>query len=356
MADDYSRAKTIVAQWLDKIGTDATDRSSILAGLDAVRAELPRRDDWRDVRAVLLGGTRNVTATVDFDSVSAHSLPDGVVVATIAPGWGTGWHQTLRNEAAYDVLSWLLHYAEQYVHRSQMLKIILPLALEGQVVTHPFGPIQGTTRYGPIFPFPGSAAALADALAHARSWSRLEDFDQNPDNPVIVGFSGDWATCNTLDPYIHQAAFQLLRGMKLSADSYTAEALLAYDCVMEVSKSFLMSRRLINGTATRAECTDALGMDLEWQHLAAWTSFLRNHFSAHAGSWRWWDLEEVIGDDLETVRELAVTALLEIARLEVSARQIEPTPALWSEWFWSHFELLWKSVWFDALTTFKGVE
>jgi len=46
-------------------------------------------------------------------------------------------------------------------------------------------------------------------------------------------------------------------------------------------------------------------------------AFIRNHFSAHAGGWRWWDFQELFGESLAAAATLAAEVLQRLAILSV---------------------------------------
>lgn len=75
--------------------------------------------------------------------------------------------------------------------------------------------------------------------------------------------------------------------------------------------------------------------------------FVRKHFGAHAGGWRWWDAGDEFDDEfLEKASMLVWRMLRRAADLEPTIRIIDPDPPRWSDWLLEHFELIWNVVWF----------
>lgn len=350
MDDSYAKAKTILARWLDRIESEASERLTILHGLDVVRMTLAERDGWFDVRAIELSSTEGVFASLRSRRMHVENLGGRLVVATACPGWGRGWSSLLPDEHAYDVLTWLLHYAAQYVHRSLVLKVILPIAEEAGVVSHPFGLRSiNYAAYGPETVQP-AWRLLAKAMELAAAWYPKETASDS-EARCRVDLAGPWLNYNTVDPYVHQAAFHWLRGVQLDCGGFAAEAVGAFDRVFEVTHSFLVSTGVLQKQASRSQCAQALRLPPDVQEIAERTHFLRNHFAAHAGGWRWWDFDEMFADDLPDAKRAALDALHSLGRIEPAHRSIEPSPSSWSTWFWEHFEVLWKAVWYEALAT-----
>jgi hypothetical protein len=159
-----------------------------------------------------------------------------------------------------------------------------------------------------------------------------------------------------LDPHIHRGAFHMLRGLDLLNVGFSMEAAGAFDCVLEVATQFLQSRHLIpsHPHQGRVAVASFLGVSDEMRETAETLAFMRNHFAAHSGGWRWWDFDELFETSLTDAAKLAGEVLRRMADLEPSHRLVEPMPEHWSEWFWVNFEVLWRAVWFDALTELRA--
>lgn len=145
----YTRAKTILARWLDRTDAVPTHRSRVLAGFDRLHAELPNRDPWFETNTVALDRTEGLLAEAVRPRLRVGTWPGGLFVATITPGWEVGWRSVFPDDEVYDVLSWFMHYVRQYVHRSLVVGALMALRDERQVLLHPFGSAQHTKRWGP---------------------------------------------------------------------------------------------------------------------------------------------------------------------------------------------------------------
>jgi hypothetical protein len=309
----------------------------------------------------MLGGTEGLRAEAARSHLRVETWRGGLHVTTITPGWGVGWRAVFSDDDVYDVLSWLMHYVQQYVHRSLVVGALMALRDERGVVLHPFGLAHNIMRWGPAIPAIPYDEALSIASTEAASWQRglpvpeqqagLSDGPAAPSDGTSTVLCSAWLDRNALDPHIHQGAFHMLRGLKLVDASFGMEAAGAFNCVLEVATQFLQCRRLVSSQQGRVAAASFLGVSDEMKEVAETLAFMRNHFAAHAGGWRWWDFHELFGESLTDAATLAGEVLRRMADLEPSHRLVEPTPQRWSEWFWVNFEILWRAVWFEALTT-----
>jgi hypothetical protein len=210
-----------------------------------------------------------------------------------------------------------------------------------QVALHPFGHSSLGQNYGPFLPPVSPRTALQIAQADATSEWGLFDGD----SPKIRSV---WMRRNTLDPLIHQAVFHFLRGQRLLGSAFDLEAIVAFDCVFQTVGTLLS--RGGTPTRTRAEICKALGFSSSSGRLAEHAYFLRNHFGAHPGGWRWWDYGELLeDDDALGIARLAGRSLARAADREPALRIVDPAPASWADWFVQNFNLLWDVVWFDRM-------
>jgi hypothetical protein len=268
----------------------------------------------------------------------------GLTVSTVVPGWNFGWGRILPNEEVYQILSWFLHYARQYIHRSHVAAVLMVVWEQFNVVLHPFGSEGIYERYGPIWPMTSNETALQTAKQSAiNAWGAHSAGDGTE-------FSSPWLMRNTLDPYIHQAVFHYLRAQKLLTADFATEAVVAFDCAIQSIGSFLRIRHHLPGDISRREICERFNLSHEYVALANHAYFLRNNFGAHAGGWRWWDQHELFEDDtLSEIANLASAILSNAADQEPKMRAIDPSPSQWPTWLFENFDMLWDTVWFDKI-------
>jgi hypothetical protein len=168
------------------------------------------------------------------------------------PGWNFGWSSVLTDPISYDVLSWLGHYARQYVHRSNVAKVLMAAWERHNLVLHPFGSGLQIQRYSEASnPSTQQMLAIADRNM-TEQWGR----------PLSKGtlYQSKWSTRNTLDPGIHQGIFHFLRGQSLAAAGFELEAVAAFDCVLHSLQYMDWSWAPGNPRRDRADLCRALGM------------------------------------------------------------------------------------------------
>ncbi|AGW12981.1 hypothetical protein, partial [Megalodesulfovibrio gigas] len=325
---------------LDTSGPDAQLRAKVLRGIDAIAKELPKRHDWREVMTVGLDGGGDLSFLVQAPNFRAFPAGNYFGVSSIVPAWGYGWRSLFRDEKIYDILSWFLHYARQYIHRSNVARVLMIAWEEHSKILHPFGSRTVSLRYGPQRPMTSAQNALDVSMNALRPSSTIDhDFIFNS----IPLSNSAWINRNMLDPYVHQAAFHCLRGHNLRHHSFDVEAVVAFDCAIQSVARLLRN----GGKISRRQLCKALGLPSEAGSLAEYMYFLRNEFGAHAGGWRWWDAGEMVGENIEDIANLADEILAKAADAEVHMRAVEPDPVDWAGWFFQHFKMLWDTVWFE---------
>ncbi len=338
-----SRAKTRILRWFDSTSQSPRDRSTMSHSIDRMLDELPNRDNWFEVMTVALGETKNLGFAIGSRTWRAIPCSEALVVSTVVPGWSFGWGTVLPDQVAYDTLTWFLHYARQYIHRSQVAKVLMIAWQRHGHVLHPFaGPGGGSRRYGPMSPAPSLITMLDTATDEARArWGAAAELKPT---------RSAWTNANTLDPQIHQAIFHFLRGQALLASKFEMEAVVAFDCVIAALKGLLMRGKVATSATGRADVCRLLGLNQRDAETVDGGYFHRNNFGAHAGGWRWWDHAELTEDLAPAMADVALRALRQTSRLEPSMRAIDPDPNKSPcNWLVGHFDLLWDSVWFDKL-------
>jgi hypothetical protein len=339
------RAKTLVARWFDLAKQPTNLRPKVLRGVDAIARELPQRANWFEVMTVGLDDSASLPIRINAQQYQAVPCRECLAVSTIVPGWGFGWSDIFKDNDVYEILSWFLHYARQYIHRSYVANLLMIVWEKYGKVLHPFGSNAIQQRYGPVIPMISTEHALdAARLSALKAWG--SDNHSYNGAPIIDA----WIGRNMLDPFLHQAVFHFLRAQNLQSKEFAMEAVVAFDCMVQSITAFLQARCHLATDPTRGEACERLGLPPESAELAEYTYFLRNNFGAHAGGWRWWDQYEFLDDDdLSEICLLAKAVLSAAADFEPQVRSVEPSPSRWDTWLFENFEMLWDSVWFQKL-------
>jgi hypothetical protein len=307
--------------------------------VDLVFNELPARDAWAEVMTVGLADTRGFGLGIGGLTWRAFPCRDMLAVATIVPGWARGWRRVITDDLSYDHLTWFLHYARQYMHRSHVAKVLMAAWDRDDRVLHPFGPMGMSQLYGPYLPIGTPRSMLEAAVRAAR--------EQLGEPAADVRSRSVWATANTLDPDLHQAIFHFLRGQSLMQGEFELEAVVALDCSLQAITTLLVKARVATNRTSRAELCGLLGLGRSAAQAASEGNDLRNSIGAHAGGWRWWDSGEVTEELIPVLSRTVRRAIGKAAAMEPSIRQVDPSPASWSDWLLIHFDMLWEAVWFD---------
>lgn len=334
-----SHAKSRIMAWVDRLAPSAKDRAAMSRSVDLVLDELPARDKWAEVMTVGLAGTEELAMGIRGPTWRAFPCRNMVAVSTIVPGWAKGWRGIIADDISYDQLTWFLHYARQYVHRSHVAKVLMAAWDRDGLVLHPFGPTGTSQLYGPHLPL-GTPKSMLDAAARLMR-------EQLGEPVADMRTRSVWATANTLDPDLHQAIFHFLRGQSLTKGDFELEAAVALDCALQAIKTLLVKGGVATNRTSRQELCMLLGLG----HAAAQAAFeandLRNSVGAHAGGWRWWDSGEVTEELIPILTRTVRRAIGKAVAMEPQIRQIDPTPESWSNWLLIHFDILWDTVWFD---------
>lgn len=337
---ERAKAKTLIMRWFDGGQPSAALRRRFSQDVDRFFDEIANRKDWSECLSTLVDDSEPSTIRVTSRTWQAIPTKRGTAVVSVVPGWGFGWRQVLKDEVSDDVLSWLGHYARQYIHRSNIAKILMIAWEQHRTILHPFGSESHHWRYGPFAPRPSDRETLAIARKQATArWGDVGD--------VAGSNRSRWTARNTLDPAIHQAIFHFLRGQSLARAEFELEAIAAFDCVLQSVQAMDWSWADGDPRRSRAELCRALGFGRAAADLAEHMYFLRNQFAAHAGGWRWWDYVEYFeGDLLESASRLASRVLRKAADIEPLHRRVDPAPPDWGEWLVHNFPIVWEAVWF----------
>lgn len=334
-----SRAKTDILHWFDQSSPTIKERGAMSRSIDGVLAKLPERDTWAEVLTVSLCNTEGLRLDIEGPTWCTFPHGDKLAVATIVPLWAKGWETLPSNAVYYDILVSFLHYVRQYIHRSQVAKVLMAAWDLDQRILHPFGSMISSQFYGLRIPVISPEDMLNKAMSGLEGggpWEATSDM-----RPQCR-----WASVNTLDPNLHQAIFHFLRGQNLMQSSFELEAVVAFDCALQALTSLLKAGRAIGGDSHEQLCV-ALGLDQDEARAVTDGYVLRNSIGAHAGGWRWWDASEETEDLMPALSNTVRRAIDLAAAREPFIRQVNPTPDLWSDWLLINFNMLWSTVWIN---------
>lgn len=333
-----THAKSRILAWADKCKIPNDCRRALSASVDAMLVELATRDEWASVKTIQLAGTEGLSINLRASRWRVFPCANFLSMATVGPGWSNAWRQILRDDLAYDQLTWFLHYAEQYVHRGLVAKVLMAAWDRDRRILHPFASAGMQRTYYPDRAKPAKKAILDAAEADAtRAWG--DAMRSTPATSV-------WVEANLLDPCLHQAVFHFIRGESLLRNDFELEAIVAFDCAMQAIKALLCRGGMLTNKSSRSDLCDALDLGAKGL-IASDAYFLRNKIGAHAGGWRWWDSGEITENLAPEESKLVRRALSKATRLEPAIRMVDPNPASWSNWFLTNFDTLWDAVWFD---------
>ncbi len=336
-----ARAKSVILKWFDETGQPPKMRGKLASGVDRFVDEIANRDSWLECMTILLGDHSAPHFHASGWGWRVAACQKGLAVSTVVPGWGFGWRTAFRDEYVYDVLSWLGHYARQYIHRSYVAKVLMIAWERDRVVLHPFGSEVHSRRYRavtpPVLPRKALSAGIEDSVSR---WGGVE---------AVPRSRSRWTLRNTFDPVVHQAVFHFLRGRSLLSSGFGLEALVAFDCVLQSLQTIGWTNVVGDPRRSRSDLIATLDLHQDDARLADDVYFLRNEFAAHAGGWRWWDTGEYVDDEfMGRASDMALRVLNHAADAEPAARRINPEPDNWSDWLMDSFPLVFSAIWFRA--------
>jgi hypothetical protein len=312
-----------------------------MRGVDQFFDEIADRATRVECRTVLIGEIDAPRFSASTPRARVTSCREGLAVSVAVPDWAKGLNKVISHAYPADVLGWVGHYARQYIHRSDVAKILMIAWARERTCLHMFGSRSLSRFYGNGFVPARSIRGILDAaVADVRGeWG---DWDGSAPNS-----RSRWLRRNTFDPGIHQGIFHFLRGQELLAAGFETEALIAFDCVIHALQSMPWRERGSKASASRDDLFAALGLDGSSVAIAKRINFVRNHFGAHAGGWRWWDAGDEYDDKfLNHAAALIERMLGHAADLEPQIRVIDPAPLSWADWLLENFPRLWSLIWF----------
>lgn len=334
------KAKTTILKWYDKGQPTRTERVRFARSIDLFFDTISEREHRKEILSTLLADDGKVHFAIAGKTWRADPTASGLVVTSIVPGWGFGWRDVFNDEMSEDTFSWLGHYCRQYIHRSNICKVLMASWERDGIVLNPFGLGGSVQRYGGS----GDLGSLAEIWAETMP-KVFQNWGPCLDQPAF--YRSRWVKRNTLDPSIHQGVSHFLRAQSLLKADFEIEALVAMDCVTQSIQNMDWSWASGDPKRERRDLCKALGFGVASQDISEEVYFLRNQFGAHAGGSRWWDANELLESDIcEKASRLSGRILRKTAELELQHRKIDPEPENWSVWLEDNFDAIWTAVWF----------
>jgi hypothetical protein len=333
-----AHAKARMLRYYDRAAAPASVRKGMAAAINSMFAELPQRDNAREAMTVTLDDTTGLDYLVGGRSWQAYPCKDALAVTTIVPGWTRGWRHLISDDIGYDEITWFLHFARQYIHRSHVAKLLMICWDRDSRILHPFGSQFMSRHHWKCRQRP-ERSLIEESKADAQlQWG-------SPDRELPI--RSVWATANTLDANLHQSIFHFIRGQSLLRKEFELEAVVALDSALQALKTLLVKGGIADSGTTRPELCTLLGLGLDAGEIARQGNFLRNNVGAHAGGWRWWDYGELTEELVPALSSVVRRAIAKAAKQEPGIRTVEPEPENWSTWLLQNFDMLWDTVWFE---------
>ena len=164
MTGARARAKSLILAWFDKGQPNRVQRQRFARDVDRFFDSIAMRPHWHECLSTLLDDKGLANFTMGGRDWCAYPSNAGLVVSSIVPAWSFGWGSILQDEVSYDVLSWLGHCARQYIHRSNIAKVLMAAWEREGLVLHPFGEDLLIQRYSSL----ESPKTHRDIFAHAK--------------------------------------------------------------------------------------------------------------------------------------------------------------------------------------------
>lgn len=348
-------------QWVDSFVGYPLSSKRKLPGLlrYAAYEELPRRDEKRMVVCRSLQNTDGLRMSIsDLTFDLFQSKTDGLFMSVVTPQWTRGWSRTITDDPNGQMLTSFLHFSRQYVLRGVITAVMAAIAMTyrrwsdfrwgGPRESQTIGRWPGFRRVG----FSESHTILVEDVGEEMGNFRRE-FGREipiPHNTKSRRFRTLVHLINGLDPFIQRAVYYYIKALQLDEHGFSEEAVVALDNVIEVGAQFTQSRfSLVNSSAARNTFFQKVGLSCQERTVVILLSNLRNQFGAHPSATKWWDFDEIFGDDIEHMFRVCDRALVGMCRLEQQNRIVEPVPSTWSGWFNRNVSILWDATWFHRV-------
>jgi len=142
-----NKAKTTILKWYDKRRSTQAERVHFSRNIDLFFETIAEREHWNESRSTLLGDGATPRFAISGRAWRADPTARGLAVTSLVPGWGFGWKDVFKEEISEHFFSWLGHYCIQYIHRSNICKVLMAAWEKDGIILHPFGVGSIARRY-----------------------------------------------------------------------------------------------------------------------------------------------------------------------------------------------------------------
>ncbi|MDZ7693641.1 MAG: hypothetical protein U5K69_21400 [Balneolaceae bacterium] len=300
--------------------------------------ELESRDVLENIVLRPLSNSDSVKVSHFADDSMIYPNEDNeLIVGAITPNWKHGWHFV--DDDVRDLLQFFLHFSEQYIARSRALNVTGAIALVYKIACD--------------FRFKGLYSDLTerfsfDELRNSRYKPiEIESFELQEE------FYNWLSILNCLDPLIHRIIYQFWKGTKLYSNNDIEDSVTSFTSCISVISEYCQNR--LNQTEeSRLEKIEALNIKTDSIDYLEDLELLRNRFSAHPSHTKWWDFNELFGEQLHTIIAVIKDIIQKLCEHESKNRSIKNNPEKWSSWLGNNSMLVFDSVWFHNLPPLKG--
>ncbi|MEP2446614.1 MAG: hypothetical protein ABJI69_05265 [Balneola sp.] len=271
------------------------------------------------------------------DSIIYPNKENELIVGSITPSWKHGWRFV--DDDLRDLLQFFLHFSEQYVARSRALNVTGAIALIYQTSCD--------------FRFKGFYSDITerfsfDELRDPRYQQlKIESFELQDDFYKWISI------LNCLDPLIHRIIYQFWKGTKLYSNNDIEDSVTSFTSCISVVSEYCQNR-LKQTAGDRLEKIKALNIKSDSINYLEDLEILRNRFSAHPSHTKWWDFNELFGEQLHQIVVVIKEIIEVVCEHESNNKLIERNPEKWSSWLENNSMLVFDSVWFHKLPPLKG--
>lgn len=304
--------------------------------------ELPRRDEQRLVVCRDLQNTEGLRiAMSDLTFDLFQSKRDGLFMSVVTPQWTRGWSPIIKDDPNRQMLTSFLHFSRQYVLRGVTTSVMAAVAMT-------YRRWSDFRRGG----FSESGSIPVEDVGEWIGYFRRECGREIPflHNTKSRRFRALVHLINGLDPFIQRAIYHYVKALVLYEHGFSEEVVVALDNVIELGAQFTQSRfKLVNSSTARSTFLQKVGLSSQERTVVSVLPNLRNEFGAHPSVTKWWDFDEIFGDDIDQMFRVCDRALVGMCRLEQQNRIVEPVPSTWSGWFNRNVSTLWNATWFHRL-------
>jgi len=301
--------------------------------------ELPKRKLASTYNIRPLKNCENLVLFFDLDRTSAFEHDNQLWVMSRSPDWSRGLRKSFPDDSTYYYISWFFHFAQQYASRASFVEVIGSIALTYEIPTHFYSDISQSY-------FTRNRIHSVSEIRSKYSLDRKHKMDSRRQKM----FSRLCDQINGLDPYVHRALFNYVRGLDLRQSGFDEEAICAFDKVVDVICQYFTNLKKPATAFLRTDLRNLLKLSKQEATITIRLYKLRNYFGAHPAQSKWWDFSEIFDEEeLDELQQFTVKLIMKFIYFESQNRTIDKNPKNWSDWFEMNWNVLWNSIWFEKL-------